>query len=133
MSATLLDTSRGSPCDDSLEERRVGAVDGRPVGAGQPRRQTSRPAGSDALDVGVAELPELDVEPEADDAGGGADVDGRGPTEPPRRGHHRYRPDRPPLWMRLLLYGAMLIACFLIGMFVGKVWTRIDRAAWGPY
>lgn len=83
--------------------------------------------------VGVAELPEveLDAELHAGDGGGGSVANGGGPPEPPYRGHHRYRPDRPPSWLRMVFYGAALIVCFLLGYVVGKLWKRIDRAAWG--
>lgn len=74
----------------------------------------------------------LDPQPEieTEDTGGDVDLGGKGPPKIPR-GWPR-RPDRPPRWMRLFLYGAMLICCFLIGWIIGKIWDRIDRAAWGP-
>lgn len=81
--------------------------------------------------VGVAEPVLERDEPELADAGGVTDVGGGGPPEPPYRGR-RYGRDRPPFWMRLVLYGMMMIAAFLAGWLCGKVWARIDRAAWGP-
>lgn len=74
----------------------------------------------------------LDPQPdiETDDHGGDVDTGGLPPLPP--RGPRCGRPDRPPQWMRLLLYGAMLICCFMLGWAIGKIWDRIDRAAWGP-
>jgi hypothetical protein len=73
-----------------------------------------------AVEPQVEELP--------DDTGGSIDV-GFGPPRPP--GGRRWRGDPPPSWIRLLLYGAMLIAAFLVGWLIGKIWARIDMAAWG--
>lgn len=116
---------------DDASDRAVATGPERPVGAGRPRRQTSPPGddGSPAV-VGVAELRE--ESPARDDSTGGdsADVDGRGPTEPPRRGRRGGRPDPPPRWMRLALYGMMLVVAFFLGYACGKVWARIDKAVW---
>ena len=80
--------------------------------------------------IGKATVPDPQPDIETDDHGG--DVDhGGGPPIPPRFPRRR-RPDRPPQWMRLLLYGALLISAFLVGYAMGKIWARIDQAAWGP-
>lgn len=134
MSAAQRHASRRSRCDGRAvapsSKRRVGAVDGRHVEAAGQRRvapETTREG------VGVAELTEPEREPETIDSGGGGDsiIDDRLPPEPPWRGRGGGRPDRPPSWMRFLLYGLMLICAFIAGWLVGKVWARIDKAAWG--
>lgn len=80
--------------------------------------------------VGTATLDKPEVEPETEDAGGAVDVGGQGPPPllPPTLPR---RPERPPQWMRLLCYGAVLILAFAAGYGIGIVWRHVDRAAWG--
>lgn len=84
------------------------------------------------LQVGTVHVePELEhVDDQEDGRGGSVDAGGTLPPLPPPRSRRR-RPDRPPRWIRLLLYGAMLIACFLVGYGIGRLWARVDRAVWG--
>jgi hypothetical protein len=87
---------------------------------------------AEAPAVGVAEVREPEPKParEAESAGGGHEP----PAAPPPvdRGRHRWRPDPPPRWWRIVLYGMMLIACFVLGSLIGRATARIDRAVWGP-
>jgi len=57
------------------------------------------------------------------DGGWTGDANGNLPPRPPRPPRSRRRPDRPPWWQDLTVYGIILILCFVCVQ-IGRIWHR---------
>jgi len=95
----------------------------------KPRGRPPKPKTEPGLGKGYAKvLQDQPAEPDIDQ--------GAGETPPPRDPPPdvrvlRPRRPRPPRWMRIALYVAMLLIAFAVGWMIGQIWGEVDRRIWG--